>query len=45
MFVVFKESQAIAAFKNQADAVDYWRDNGGTIILYPDLEEDDVVIY
>lgn len=44
MFVVFKDSEAIAAFDNQSDAVNYWRSHGGTIVLYPDLEPDNVFI-
>jgi hypothetical protein len=45
MFVVFNQSKAVACFKEQVEAVDYWRQNGGTIILYPDLGPDDVMIY
>ena len=44
MFVVFLNSVAIACFSEQAEAVEYWRQHGGTIILYPDMGADDVVI-
>ena len=45
MFVVFKNSLAIACFEEQAVAVEYWRVNGGTIILYPDLGPEDIHLY
>ena len=44
MFVVFDNSIAIACFENQDDAVEYWHVHGGTIILYPDLGREDIVI-
>lgn len=44
MFVVFNNSIAIACFEKQADAVSYWEKNGGTIILYPDMSREDIVI-
>ena len=44
MFVVFRNSLAVAMFETQENAVDYWRIHGGTIILYPDLGPDDVFI-
>ena len=44
MFVVFNNSVAIACFEEQAGAVAYWREHGGTIILYPDLKSGDVYI-
>lgn len=45
MFVVFKNSIAVMAFESQVDAVEYWRrHNCTTIILYPDLDAEDVCI-
>lgn len=44
MFVVFDNSIAIACFSEQEEAVKYWKINGGTIILYPDLKPGDVLI-
>lgn len=44
MFVIFNNSIAIACFSKQDEAVDYWKTNGGTIILYPDLGPEDVII-
>lgn len=45
MFVVFQNSLAIACFEEQDRAVQYWRTNGGTIILYPDLSPEDVHLW
>lgn len=44
MFVVFNNSIAIACFEKQADAVFYWEEHGGTIILYPDMSREDIII-
>jgi nitrous oxide reductase accessory protein NosL len=44
MFVIFHNSIAIACFSKQEDAVDYWRENGGTIILYPEMKQEDILI-
>lgn len=44
MFVIMKESIAIACFEKQSDAVEYWKQHGGTIVLYPDLDKDSIVI-
>jgi len=44
MFVVFNNSTAIAAFETQAEAVEYWRINGGTIILYPEMSKEDLCL-
>ena len=45
MYVVFKESIAVKAFENQDEVVAWWRENGGTIIYYPDLTIDSVIIH
>ena len=39
MFVIFDNGKPVVSFTNQDSAVDYWKTNGGTIVLYPDLEE------
>ena len=44
MYVVFNNSIAIAAFETENEAVSYWRNNGGTIILYPDLKKEEVCL-
>ena len=44
MFVVFNNSVAIACFDKQEQAVSYWREHGGTIILYPDMKPEDITV-
>ena len=45
MYVVFRNSHAIACFEDKDAAVSYWREHGGTIILYPDMSPTDIIIW
>ena len=44
MYIIFENSIAVAYFDTQKEAVSYWRQYGGIIVLYPDLRECDVFI-
>jgi len=37
MFVIFENGTATCSFQTMEDAVAYWEESGGTIVLYPDL--------